>query len=362
MLSLRVPFTSNGARAAHIDAGAPVVAMSASLPTDVEARAVLAEYFPDRASAKLTCLENGDGFSGASIWRVDLDDSRCLCLKAWAPGEPSMGRLTTIHRWMDAARAAGLCFVPSVQRPRVGEGSCVAAAGRLWDLTQWMPGTCSATPTTAEVSAACAALAHLHCVWQRVESAVAPCTAVEARLQRWRLIFDLVEGGWSPASSAEHGELGCWTRRGWLVLKRHAKPIGPALSPWTRISLPLQPCLCDIRAEHVLFDQTRVSGIVDFGAARLDNVSVDVARLLGTLAGDVADLRAAGLAAYESVRRLSFEEKSLVHYLDRTGAVLAVAGWLMWLHEKGRSFSDRPVMLQRLKALVERIEAWPRLF
>ena len=43
---------------------------------------------------------------------------------------------------------------------------------------------------------------------------------------------------------------------------------------------PLQRCIRDLRRDHLLFQGDQLSGIVDFDAMGVDNVSADVARLL----------------------------------------------------------------------------------
>jgi homoserine kinase type II len=125
--------------------------------------------------------------------------------------------------------------------------------------------------------------------------------------------------------------------------------------------VPLQPCLGDLWHDHVLFDGDTVTGLIDYGAARLDHVAVDLARLLGSLAGDESNLRAAGLTAYRRVRPLSPDEEALVTVLDRTGTILGAANWLLWLYREGRVFEDREGVARRLAALVERIENWPNV-
>ncbi len=69
------------------------------------------------------------------------------------------------------------------------------------------------------------------------------------------------------------------------------------------LAAPLQPCIRDVWHDHVLFVGDDVSGLVDFGAMQPDSVAADIARLLGSLAGDDRQAWTIGLAAYESVQR-----------------------------------------------------------
>src|SRR5262249_37888513 len=121
-----------------------------------------------------------------------------------------------------------------------------------------------------------------------------------------------------------------------------------------------QPCLCDVWHDHVLFEGDVVTGLVDYGGVKLDHVAVDLARLLGSMAGDSAELRNAGLRAYKRFRPISWEEEALVTVLDETGTVVALATWLKWLYVDGISFEDPAGVAQRMAALVRRVEKWRR--
>ena len=77
-----------------------------------------------------------------------------------------------------------------------------------------------------------------------------------------------------------------------------ADAVEASLHEAARLSVPIQPCIRDIHREHVLFEDDRVTGIIDFGAMLPDSRAGDVARLLGSLAGDDRQLWEEGLAAY----------------------------------------------------------------
>src|SRR5262249_54544824 len=129
------------------------------------------------------------------------------------------------------------------------------------------------------------------------------------------------------------------------------------LAPWLNRPITLQPCLCDIWHDHVLFVGDEVAGIIDYGSCGADHVAADLARLLGSLAGDEASLRAAGLSAYRKVRPFSDEEQGLMEVLDRTGLTLGIANWLNWLCREHRRFEHLDLVIQRLRTLVDRAEA-----
>ena len=91
------------------------------------------------------------------------------------------------------------------------------------------------------------------------------------------------------------------------------------LKRWADRTWPLQPCLCDVWHDHVLFDGDRVTGLVDYGAVKIDHPAVDVARLLGSLVEDDADGWAIGLTAYREVRPFTADEAQLARALDCRG-------------------------------------------
>src|SRR5262249_22550113 len=110
--------------------------------------------------------------------------------------------------------------------------------------------------------------------------------------------------------------------------------------------------------DHVLFSDDAVTGIVDFGSIKTDHVAVDLARLLGSMAGTDTDLWQAGLRAYARCRPLAAHEEALVAALDRSGAILGAANWLLWLYRDGKQFEDRQAVADRLADLVRRMESW----
>ena len=120
--------------------------------------------------------------------------------------------------------------------------------------------------------------------------------------------------------------------------------------------MPLQPCIRDIWHDHVLFLDGQVSGIVDFGAMRVDNIATDIARLLGSLVGDEREGWRQGLEAYETVRPISEHEGRLIKAFDRSGVVLALVNWLRWIYLEKRIFERRDAVEARFDELLPRLE------
>ncbi|HEX5270650.1 MAG TPA: phosphotransferase [Gemmataceae bacterium] len=323
-------------------------------PPDAAARHVLARYALPVAA--LQCLGNHGGFSGARLWRLESAGAS-FCLRAWPADDPTPERLRKIHDRMTAARAAGLEFVPAVLP--AGGATFFAHAGRLWDLTAWMPGRSDfhRNPAPARLRAACVALARLHLAWAARFPGHGTCPALARRLDRAADWLALVSSGWRPRTD-DGDPVRPWAEAAARLLPAWVGRVAPLLAPWADRRFALHPCLCDVWHDHVLFDGDAVSGIVDYGSVKVDHAAADLARLLGSLVGDDAAGWADGLDTYTSVRPLSPDEQALARALDRTGVILGAANWLKWLYHNGRAFPDQQVIADRLAGLVRRIEQW----
>ncbi|HEV3263238.1 MAG TPA: phosphotransferase [Gemmataceae bacterium] len=331
----------------------------ASARSDLMAREVLAHYPAAAGFTGLIALGNRGGFSGARLWRVTAAGGD-LCLRAWPADGPSPASLCTIHRLMKAARDAGLTFVPDVLPTRAG-ATWVEHADRLWEVTTWMPGRADFHdhPALVRLENVCTVLARLHRAWSSTAPRPGPCPGVQRRLARAREWTDLLRAGWQPRLMAATGDpVLPWAERAWHLLRLRIQDVPRRLAPWTTRTVPLQPCLCDVWHDHILFDGQHVSGLVDFGGVKMDHVAVDLARLLGSLCPDDGEQWAAGLSAYRRLRPFSVDEEALTAALDETGTLLGMANWLRWLYRENRVFEERNVVAQRLAQLVQRIESW----
>jgi Ser/Thr protein kinase RdoA (MazF antagonist) len=312
-----------------------------------------------RADASLTFLSNHGGFSGARLWRVETPGRR-FCLRAWPPLAKLDEYLAFIHRLMTGARERGLGFVPQVHST-AQSATFVFAAGRLWDLTDWMEGRADfqQLPSSARLAGALTALAKLHQAWAPSQVRLAPCPAIQRRIRRVQEWSELVAGNWQPQfSSPEPDPCAEPARRACRVLAVWSPKLPALLGPWRDKPFPVQPCLCDVWHDHVLYDKDRVSGVIDYGSVKQDHVAVDLARLLGSMVGDDASSWSAALQAYHSVAHFSAEEEALARVLDRTGTVVGLMNWVRWLYVEGREFADRAAAGRRVEELVRRVEGW----
>jgi len=318
--------------------------------------ATILAHYPSlaRPTAPPTALGNAGGASGARLWRFPSGLGP-LGLRAWPPDGPDAAGLAEIHALQ--RQASGLGFVPvpvpaSTGRTFVEQGDC------RWELAPWMPGVADAArpPSPTRLNAAFAGLAALHDCWgSRRSEGRSPGLA-----RRWEEIDALRRGGFDAIGAAlDRAPAGDACRdlaRRWLELARILAPV-----EWERLSLvatrPVrsQPILRDARPGHFLFEGDCLTGLIDFGAAGIDCVSGDLARLLGEGVGPARPARARAIAAYASIRPLDAAEIALIDAFERPAALLSGAHWARWHFLEGRTFDDPNAVLRGLE------RGWARL-
>jgi Ser/Thr protein kinase RdoA (MazF antagonist) len=117
------------------------------------------------------------------------------------------------------------------------------------------------------------------------------------------------------------------------------------------------PIIGDIWSDHVLFKNDEVSGIVDFGAMKLESPCLDIARLFGSYADYSSEAIRRGISYYSEFRELNDLELGLIELYDRGYVLLAGIQWLIWVELEQRVFVDNEAVRQRLQRLVRRCEA-----
>lgn len=247
-------------------------------------------------------------------------------------------RLATIHGWQRSA--AHLSFVPAILKTN-SSNSVHVEGDRVWDLVQWMPGEPARDP-----EAACAALAPLHRAW-RPATIKGPVPAVQRRLNAL--------ADWQDNHTRIHASIPEWLRRGRDCVSRLVQSAGVALRSVSGQLLPLQPCLCDVHRDHVRVTQGQVTGIIDYGAMKIDHVSVDLARFLGDLAGE-DDIFERGIEAYKEAGGSFDVPSTFLRLMDRSGALCAVIGWLLRLGVANSLESVPGAVRDRVERLTARLE------
>lgn len=331
--------------------------------------------------------------SGARFWRLATPRGP-LVLRRWPPEHPDEAGLQWIHAVIRHAVGQGLALLPVPATTTDGR-SCVRHAGHLWELAPWLPGTADYEPERRpeKLRAALIAVAKFHIatadfgspssdcllsvgrqapqlsdtllsVGRQAESTAAsasprtaPSPAILRRLARLR---DLAATGIGQLSAAVTDrvwpELAPSARRFVELLPRAVPRAIEGLAPLADTPLALQPCLRDVWHDHVLFSGDRVTGLIDFGAVGIDSPAGDVARLLGSMAGDDPVAWRTGLTAYVAVRPLAPDELRAVVALDASGTVLAGCNWIEWLYVARRQFDDRTQVVARFGRLLARLQ------
>jgi len=150
-------------------------------------------------------------------------------------------------------------------------------------------------------------------------------------------------------------------RRALATSSRVAPATVGELRSWEHRTFALQPCVRDLRADHILFDTDRIGGIIDYGAADIDHPAVDLARLLGDYAGPDDVRFTAGLNAYRSVNPTFEPSNEFVQLLAHTGAVCSVLGWLFRLVVRREAVPDPRAAAARITSLIARVDPVPHL-
>ncbi len=314
-------------------------------------------------------LGGAGGFSGARFWQLETSLG-LFCLRRWPVEYPQADDLEFIHRVLQHVARGGFTLAAVPVENSAG-GTCIAHADYLWEVAPWMPGVADLAqrPTEARLAAAMQCVARFH----RAAENFRWVKAVPARPA-------CPSEGSSPAIAKRRSVLRVWmfgrtrqletaARRGavWPEMQQQAErllrlvpkwapSVAESLACFDRCPVPLQPCIRDVWHDHLLFQGDEVSGLIDFGSMGVDNVACDVARLLGSLAAGRSDRWRSGLDAYQRLRGLSEVETGLVYALDRSGVFLGALNWAAWTLLEGRVFEEPRAVLQRMNALLERLE------
>lgn len=322
---------------------------------------VLATY-PDRfCPVQVESLGAAGGFSGARFWRV-MTSWGTLCLRRWPPESPALEELEFIHAVLRHVSERGCHIIPAPYANRLNK-SYLRYGGHLWELSPWLPGKPDflKAPSTDRLRAALIALAEFHRQASDFSLSVAqkgPSTSLQQRrdqLLRWlrgdlqSLAAAIRPGLWPELESPARRILG--------LVPGVADKVLAHLDDCARRNLALQPCIRDIWHEHVLFERTCVTGLVDFGSMRVDTIACDVARLLGSMALDDHRMWQAGLEAYQSVRKLSETERDLIVAFDRSTVLMAGLNWLDWIYRQERAFENYQPIPARLQEIAGRLES-----
>lgn len=282
---------------------------------------------------------------------------------------------TWVHGLMCHLRAAGITTVPDVVTVQPGggewgEGSCATliadSEGLLWELVEFVPGSTRPAPTAAEAADALEGLARLHAAAATLPGdtpRLAPSPGIARRVEQ---AGRMIAAPWASLESVAasrpidptHGRL---ERACHVFAASRGTGSLRTVAACGVVPVVAQPVLRDIWSAHVLFaDAGRLAGFVDFQAAGSDSPATDLARLLGSWQPQPThrgrawiDHWIAALAAYEAVRPLSPQERSLIPWLQATGVICGLDNWFRWLITDRRAFDDMNRVLERIDRFIQ---------
>lgn len=302
------------------------------------------------------------GFSGTEVWRVSA--GQLFCLRGWLLEHPQPERLAWMHEVLRQARSCGLTYVPAPFADGQGR-TFLESQGRRWELTSWMPGVADFRehPSARRLENAAQALARFHGATcdllppsasggQLATSLLTP--GLVERRQRFTQLFGgvllRVSNALQAARPSPRLMLGLELLDRILKLAPRAdRDLGQHMG----VRLPQQPCIRDVHAEHLLFTGDEVTGLIDFGAMRMDSVVGDLVRMLDSLLGPHRSQWEPALVAYSRLRPLLPEERALIPAWHRASVLLSAANWLDWLFVEHRQFADEAAIDRRLIELRE---------
>lgn len=318
----------------------------------------------------------GSGFSGSRVFLVQRASGARYVLKSFSAALPA-SRAAWVHGLMRRLRAAGVATVPDVvavrpeQAPPAGSGVATIAidpTGVRWELVAFVPGSPRPAPTVSEAAAALAGLARLHAAAAALPGSTPrsePSPGVLRRVEQATRLLASPWRGLQPSAAAQpSAAIQCRLLRAVEVFETcegqaALECIASAGAP----AVVTQPVLRDVWSDHVLFaDDGRLAGFVDFHAAGHDTPATDLARLLGSWqaptehhGGSFMERWHEALVAYETVRPLPAQERSLIPWLHATGVICGLDNWFRWLITDLRTFDDMTRVLDRIDRLVRHL-------
>lgn len=376
---------------------AVTTAAAAPLTAEPGFRGAIDFFFPGKA-AGATIEPVPRGFSGCPVVRVVLPTGSTWALKR-LPESCDAHRAVWLHRYLGHLRGAPLEWIPTVAAVR-GESVCRDASGGLWEMLSWMPGRPQPKPDVAQRQAMIEAVAAVHARATTFPEQPAGCGVPPAWRDRIEQCHRLQQQPWNCRFGADAfrvSESGTTLRESPRLTRALATAsrmlTGDGLDAVRRVvagqpaESPLVVVLRDLTADHLLLGEDeqpgtlaswnstslscRVTGLIDFHAARFDSPACDLARLLASWHAGLPTRAAIDEAvAWYTARPwdASFLRQDpqrlagLVDFLTATSLVLGLDNWFRWLLEEQRWFPDPDAVLARVEMHVAALEeAFERL-
>ena len=325
---------------------------------NADCQAVLQQFSQIQNPTRIESLGSAGGFSGAEFYRISAG-GRLFCLRRWPTPQPTAAQLRFIHNVLVNAREQGCDFL-AAPFLTVNSATFVRYVGHHWELTPWMPGEANyhRQPSREKLTAAMTALATFHlatCHMPAESPALGSLPGIADRLQRLEQISRQL-GEFAAAIDGSLGKAFAERSRQLLMLFPLAvDSVRQRLASAATLQVALSPCIRDIWHDHMLFTNDGVTGLIDFGAMRIDNVATDIARLVGSLVADEAQQWDIALDAYCHTRPLSDDERTLIIAYDQSSVLMSGLSWVDWIYCQRRKFEQTDAILVRLDTNIRRL-------
>jgi Ser/Thr protein kinase RdoA (MazF antagonist) len=341
---------------------------------ETSAREVLKAFGPPWSDGNARLKPTTAGWSGGHVFRVTTswDEGALRCF----PAETRRERVEAIHAVQISARAHGLSAVPDIIATTSGD-RFVPSEGHLWELADWKKGQPApvAEPHPEHLRELARILHHWYDAARtpeiaRVFGSTTPNQVVDCFLSRGRTSSPGIQrrleifGRARELPPLDPERLSPAERTLSLAtdqLYARTRTWFEELAAWQKVPLSCELCLRDLHREHLLFDNERVSGLIDFGSVGFDSPAVDLARYVSSFEQFDWSWLAGHDSSWEMIRDVTIdadEWNRLIQLLALTGGVASAIHWRQWLLIEKRSFASRDLALLRWAnrlSLVERL-------
>jgi len=307
-------------------------------------------------------LGGAGGVSGAQLWKVHSQDQsgEDFCLRRWPLRHPNLDRLQWVNLVLVHVANNG-CPEIAVPREASSGQRHVTQKGFLWEISPWMPGTADFAddPNDERLFNVASCIARFHLGSAQVSLDFRNSPNAIARYDALTSASELIQRlGKADEQSPIPNAIPSINFLRELVVRLGAKTasqLATKLEPFTTEVLPVQPVIRDIWHDHLLFTGNQVTGIVDFGAMQMDNVALDLARILGSIVGNQNQRWKSAIDVYSQARPLQRREIEFAFALDQCAPFLASLNWLKWILVDQRSFEDNAAVEKRVSHLIDRL-------
>lgn len=315
--------------------------------TAPEAQRVIGRYQLGQIQM-LQPLGNAGGFSGARFWQV-ASDQGTFCLRRWPSN--SQVDVTGIHQVLVRAQQAELPVAAPILN-RDGLSVTRDALGFEWELSRWVEGTAdfNQNPSSERLVDAVQTLARFH----RATSDRKWNARSDALQTRLTMLTDTPRQlpRLQAALGAESDGLAVVGRELLPDLERAIEPLRKSISCFVNQDWPMVHAIRDIHHDHLFFHDERLSGIVDFGAMRIEARCFDLARMVGSLQWNGEHPWDESLRIYSETDTILDSERELIHSLHKCNVLLGIVNWLNWIYLEQRKFDNWDAVKIRFNWLV----------